>query len=777
MSEANQRSGSTASRRPPLANLWLPLDPAIPPAWLLPAALAFALLALVLVTWRYSPPEAVMSPERPDDFSAGRALACLGRLLPESRPHPVGSLENARLRSRLLGELRQLGLEPRIERAFICGRYGTCANVENVVTLLPGGSSSDLVALVAHYDSVGASPGAGDDLSGVATVLEVARILLSRPEPNHGVLLLFTDGEEMGLLGARAFAQRSAFRERVRAAINVDARGASGPSLVFEVTPSQPATLRRLVTPRPIASTWLTEARRLLRVDTDLTELRELGIVGYELAFIGSPWSYHTPRDELRRLDPRSVQHQGENTLGLVRALDAGPLPSRTPGDDAVALDLLAWRVLPVRKPWLSALALLSMALLTGATVQLARTRRLSPNGLAAGLVVHPLVWFLSAILGLLLEWLLRSQDALPAQWTASGAIVVWGCWTLALLAISLTAPLVRRIGAAEHCVALWLWVGLLGLSTSAFLPGVGALGVGPSVAAVAVSLGWLLRDHARPPWAALLVPGSVGALCWLPLALMLYEGVGLVPLLVFSSVAALVLSGLAPTLPAVPRGWRWVLPAVAAGLLLHCVVQSLVHPRFSHVVPRASNLAYHQHHADRASWLVDTSWAPPWPELLQGWRLGPQEPNEAWLGATLHTRAMPAPNLRIRPPRWEVLEPGAPLPQGRRVTARVTSRRGAPILSLHLPAASPSPVVRFDGELVPGVLRGSSWVFVHATVPEGGFRADIVIQGDEPLSGLLVDLSPGLPAVGRPLLEARSSSVQPVHLGDGTVASTPVRL
>ena len=88
--------------------------------------------------------------------------------------------------------------------------------------------------LAAHYDSVPAGPGAGDDGVGVASVLEIARVLRQLPALRHPIILLIDEGEEAGLLGARLFVAEHPAARTVRAVVNLDARGDSGPSLMFE---------------------------------------------------------------------------------------------------------------------------------------------------------------------------------------------------------------------------------------------------------------------------------------------------------------------------------------------------------------------------------------------------------------------------------------------------------------------------------------------------------------------------------------------------------------
>ncbi len=66
-------------------------------------------------------------------------------------------------------------------------------------------SSAPLI-LGAHYDTVPGAPGADDNASGVAVLLELARYLATQPRPRPIWCVAF-DMEEYGLLGSRAYAQ------------------------------------------------------------------------------------------------------------------------------------------------------------------------------------------------------------------------------------------------------------------------------------------------------------------------------------------------------------------------------------------------------------------------------------------------------------------------------------------------------------------------------------------------------------------------------------------
>ena len=107
----------------------------------------------------------------------------------------------------------------------------------DIVGRLPGTASGPAIILMAHYDSVYRAPGAGDDASGVASILEILRALKHGPAIQRDVIALFTDGEEEGLLGAEAFAHSHPWMKDAGLILNFEARGNRGPSLLFETSP------------------------------------------------------------------------------------------------------------------------------------------------------------------------------------------------------------------------------------------------------------------------------------------------------------------------------------------------------------------------------------------------------------------------------------------------------------------------------------------------------------------------------------------------------------
>jgi Peptidase family M28 len=256
-------------------------------------------------------------------FDANRAVARLQRILGDQRPHPVDSAEGDAVRARLIAEMRAVGLTPRITDDFICnGRRGSavsCARVRNLVATI-GPAEGKHLLLVSHYDSTPTGPGASDDGIGVASMLEVAHVLrgqrLSRP-----VTFLFDEGEEAGLIGARAFLERDPLASRVTTAVNVESRGVNGPAIMFETSrPNGPAIgLYRAAVARPVANSLSTDLYGLIPNSTDVAVLDERPWTILNFAVIGNETRYHSAGDDLASLDRRSVQHMGDQLEQVTR--------------------------------------------------------------------------------------------------------------------------------------------------------------------------------------------------------------------------------------------------------------------------------------------------------------------------------------------------------------------------------------------------------------------------------------------------------------------------
>jgi hypothetical protein len=498
-------------------------------------------------------------------FNGERALRMLNDLNGNSTPHPAGSEANKLLRQKLVAELQRLGYQPEIQRAFIAGRDGTPVEVNNIIAMLAG-SRSKAVMLSAHYDSVSTGPGAADDGAGVVAVLEIARVLASEPRQLNSVILLLTDGEEAGMLGAQAFVLKHPLAQEVGAVVNLEARGSSGPSLMFETSVQNAWLIRQLAASvqRPVTSSAFSTIYAWLPNATDLNVFKRQGMPGVNFAFIGSASNYHTQRDNMANLQPGSLQHQGDNALSMIRALSATELESPSPPGNAVFFDVLGLRVIWWREKWSFVLALLSALVMVLNIVSLIWHRVVSLNSIAWGTVAFILSLLTAAVLGYVLSLGMWKAETWTRPWSTFPGPAVFTFWMLGVASSCLISVwLWKRTGLFGLWGGIWIvWV-LLSVLTTVKVIAMSYLFIIPTLAAGLSALPWTLRAKANE--AGLIVPVIVScllaAVIWLPLAWFFYEGIGMMGMPLVSVQLALVTSTLACLIGPLKARWRWAIP------------------------------------------------------------------------------------------------------------------------------------------------------------------------------------------------------------------------
>ena len=270
-------------------------------------------------------PPALRRNNVPGEFDATRAKARLAFVLGDQQPHPADSAANDQVRARLVATLEQMGLDPIVRDEFACNelfkeRGVACARVRNVVAVL-GAKAGKALLFNAHYDSVAVGPGAADDGVGVATLLEIGAILKDQPL-KRPVILLFNEGEELGLVGARAFLDDPLSRN-VDSLINLEARGVRGPVNMFETSRPNAAAIALFASAvkHPAANSLSTDVYRLMPNYTDVNSFSERGWLIFNLAPIGNETRYHSPGDDVASLDPATLQHMGDQTSHSSSAL------------------------------------------------------------------------------------------------------------------------------------------------------------------------------------------------------------------------------------------------------------------------------------------------------------------------------------------------------------------------------------------------------------------------------------------------------------------------
>ena len=776
------------------------------------AALAVALLALIffLSLEDIKPPAPKPANAPASEFSAARAFNILNRLLGDDFPHPVGSPADDAVRNRIIAELKNLGYAPQVQTAFTCGQYGSCATVSNVVALLrtssqsnqatsddaPGGPS---VLVSAHYDSVPAGPGASDDGVGVAALLETARALKSLPPPKHPVVLLVTDGEEGGLLGARAFMEFHPWARTVRAAVNLDARGTSGASIMFETGDANEWAVRLFGqhVPHPSLSSISYTVYKRLPNDTDFSVFKSAGAQGLNFAFIGDVSHYHTPLDNIANANPASLQHQGENALASVTALANADF-STIPIKEAVYFDLFQSQIIRFRATWAVPLAIVCIVLLAVQIAWLFRTNRLSLNEFFWGLSICLGIIAITAILAYVLRTLLRFGSAILVDWVAHPVPVQLAFWSLAIGVLFTVGILFGR------CAAFWgLWSSLwtcwsiLSLIFAWAAPGISYLFLIPLLVGVVSSLpaiflpidsagGQLSRINLNDRFATLSAFLALAATAAAGFAaiLLLYQGLGN---RVLPFIAIFVAVQLTPVLPLCADisnapGMRGALFAwIPISVSLTAAFFTLILPQFSAKSPQRVNIEYWKD-ADTnvAQWIVEpASGRLPEPiNVAASFKRADKGPFPWDRGPAF---VSPAPRLASSAPSFTILASSTNANE-RRYRALLKSERGASEVVVLFPPKSGVSNVSMQGQSLDGasekeIFFFGDWnVYRCLAVPSEGVEMVFTLPSGKPLQIFVVDVSYGLPTEGKFLLDSRPLTAVPSQDGDVSLVSRSVQ-
>jgi hypothetical protein len=460
-----------------------------------------------------------------EQFSAERAVAVLERLLGDQVAHPAGSTANDRVRERLVAQLETLGLEVELQRCQPASSRGL--RLANVLARLPRcrNTAARPLVLATHYDSVAAGPGAADAGACVAALIETARILRQKGSWPRPVYFLFTDGEEQGMLGAREFVANHPLALRKPMVMNFEARGTSGPSLMFETHRGNLAVVRILADhlPQPCVSgsSFVTVYRHLPN-DTDFTIFQREGWIGFNFAFIQDAHHYHTAQDTIENLSLHSLQHHGENALALSRAIAGNAaLSLDSANQDAVFFDVLGFDLIAFPQSWAFPLAAVPLVVLLWRFPRRQGIGSILFASLSVGGIVV-LALLLSGAIGFIATAVLIAAGVLPRShlpydtwvWVSYlpvSLVLVWG----------LGHYFLSRIAESMLWFAWWVEWALVGVAVAIGLPGFSYLLLVPAwAAAVAALLPLSVRS-------CTVVAGVSAAVLWVPLANLLPVSLG----------------------------------------------------------------------------------------------------------------------------------------------------------------------------------------------------------------------------------------------------------
>lgn len=751
--------------------------------------------ALVLTLGVMSTPTPLGADAPAERFAAERALPVLERLLADGTPHPIGTAANVAMRERVITELETLGLDVTTQTRLVCmERFAVCGDVVNVMARLPGQVAGPAVLLTAHYDSVGAGPGVSDDLVGVTAVIETARLLIADGPLQNPFIVLLTDGEEVGLLGAEAFTHHPWFDD-VGVVINVEARGTRGQSMMFETNQDNAWLIGAFAkhAPRPVTNSLFYEIYRTLPNDTDFSVYKAAGLNGLNFAYADEVAHYHTPLDDLEHLDPGSLQHQGDNVLAAARALGSADLVNQPPGN-SLFMDVMPGTVLRVPESWAVPLAAACLVAWLVIAAVLVRRRAVTLGRMLIGLLAAALAVALAAGMGFGASSAVQALTGLNEPWYASPLPTRVAVWLAALFGVlAVSAVFAKRIGYWGTVVGVWLlWV-LLSMATAVTLPGASVVLLVPTVVASGLYLRVILfgggRPGARPtagvlPVIAALVATIVAAYVWLPLALAVESLMGMLLSAAVAMCLALAFITVTPLFASGPRTDGTGRRSPRGLLLIACVLGLAVGvvfaaraPAFSELRPQRFSFVHLVTMRDGvhqgSSWIIGRSPLAPLPASLQEWDFEPVSVALLpYVGSS--PVSTPAPSTPALPPQVEVLSDIAD-GSSRVVDIRLVAGEPFERLTLTVPRRVGSarlvvPSTGADIQLIEGEPRDGHGTFICHGFGCDGLELELRLSVTEGFQLGIMSQRSGLPEAGSSLLAARPTTAVPSQDGDVSV-------
>src|SRR4051794_29847736 len=304
-------------RRPRRGSLERPISGRIyRAAWLIVA------VPLLVAAFSVGQPVALQQPRLPPSFDRTTAVQFateFARDYPDRRPGTTGSKAAAEWVTARFRDY-EFTVERQEFDANVPG-LGTQHFVNLIATAPPTSAtnvprSQEVIAIVAHRDNIGGSPGANYNASSTGALLELARDT-GTAALSHTIVLVSTDGDVFGSLGSAEFAQNWAFRDRLAAVIDLDAIGGDGaPHLHFAGD-----------TPRTPVSTLVATAEASVQSQAQTTPLRPNALS--QLIDLAFPFSLYgqspfitqgTPAVTLTTAGPRTPPAAGDTIVALNQA-------------------------------------------------------------------------------------------------------------------------------------------------------------------------------------------------------------------------------------------------------------------------------------------------------------------------------------------------------------------------------------------------------------------------------------------------------------------------
>ncbi|WP_298417331.1 M28 family peptidase [uncultured Kordia sp.] len=489
------------------------------------------------------------------EFSTVRAFAHVNELAKE--PHYVGSKAHATVRNYIVTELTKLGLQPEVQEGFTLDDWGNISKPKNVLARIKGKSSNKALLVLSHYDSDPHSAvGASDAASGVATILEGIRAFLAKNEqPENDIILLLSDGEELGLNGAELFVNKHPWAKDVGLVLNFEARGSGGPSIMLLETNDGNAKLIKAfkdANPQyPVGNSLAYSIYKMLPNDTDLTVFREDGnIQGFNFAFIDDHYDYHTENDTVENLDFNTLSHQGTYLMPLLDYFSKQDLTQMTTSDDLIYFNTpLGFHTYPFS--WIFPMLFLIVLSFIAIVAYGLKKKMLSLKGIMLGFLPFLATLVISCTVTIVswmfINWLYPHYAEIQHGFTYNGYTYIY---MFAFLAVGIAFYSYHRLGknntAANLSIApIFFWIVIATLA-ALYLDGASFISI--PIILTLVSLTYLIFKDKQPPYILLLTLLGVPAIFILvPFIKLFPVGLGLDIIVVVALLVTLIIGLLMP--------------------------------------------------------------------------------------------------------------------------------------------------------------------------------------------------------------------------------------
>jgi hypothetical protein len=330
---------------------------------------------------------------KPGVFSTERAFEHVQQIA--KQPHPVGTRQHSLARNYIVSELQEMGLSVQTQQGYALNDQGVLSAPQNIIAKIPGTlPEKKSLLLMSHYDSaVHFSFGASDAASGVATVLEGIRAFLEKGTLHENdIIILFTDAEEIGLLGAELFVKEHRWAKNVGLVLNFEARGSGGPSnMILETNQGNGKLIKAFMEANPdfpVATSLMYSVYKILPNDTDSTVFREeLDIPSFFFAFIDDHYDYHTALDTAENLDMKSLAHQGSYLMPLLGYFSNADLNDLSTDKEWVYFNFPWIDMLRFPFSWVFPLLILACAIFVGLLVLGIAKKKLAVKNIFKGFV------------------------------------------------------------------------------------------------------------------------------------------------------------------------------------------------------------------------------------------------------------------------------------------------------------------------------------------------------------------------------------------------------